>query len=147
MILLCTLDSLGSTDTPVTAISEQAFSPSLYIRRFSGPSAQTSSASLLIGLSDGSMITYRLDQAAGGGLAVSDRKSSSLGTRPLQLRPVEGLKNGGDDIVAVGLSERMSIIFESRGRVEFSSVTKKVCHLQVLLSVKLSLRTSQPLVQ
>lgn len=125
-ILLYTLSNLGSTDILATTISEQAFSSSLHLRRSLGASVQTSSVQLIAGLSDGSMISYRLDQAEeGGGLVVSDRKASSLGVRPLRVQAVAGLKDGDDDIFAVGLTERMSVVFESRGRVEFSSVAKR----------------------
>lgn len=101
-ILLYSLD----LNTHIT-LSENAYAKSLL---FHGPT-------LLAGLSDGSLVVYELD-----GLTVTSKKVSSLGTRPLDLHPVEW--EGDEKILAIGLTERMSAIF-AKDRVDFSSVGKK----------------------
>ena len=88
---------------------------------------------LLAGLSDGVLVTYDLSASAGenGKLVVLNRKASRLGQAPLRLEAVHSSVEGaaeeqGERILALGLSERMSVIFESKGRVDFSSVSKRV---------------------
>lgn len=75
---------------------------------------------MLAGLSDGSLVVYDLD-----GVSVKSRKVSSMGTRPLELHPIQGWE-GEEQISAVALSERMSVIFGSKDRIDFSSVSRKV---------------------
>jgi DNA damage-binding protein 1 len=125
-ILLYSLEHLKTNQPVITTINEQFFTTSLLLKPSVSSSGSTSGMQLLAGLSDGSMIVYDLalsDQ--GGGLEVKGRKPSSLGTRPLAISAISS-QDGDEKIVAVGLSERMSIIFESRDRVDFSSVSTKV---------------------
>lgn len=68
------------------------------------------------------------------GLTVKSRKVSSLGTRPLELHPVQGWE-GEEQILAVGLTERMSVLFGSKDRVDFSAVSRKVSHLEAELTL------------
>ena len=74
------------------------------------------------------MINY--DIAIGNGvgtMAVKSRKASRLGISPLNLTATHtGANEQGERIVALGLSERMSVVFESKGRIDFSSVSKRV---------------------
>lgn len=79
---------------------------------------------LLAGLSDGSMITYELQLFTG--VKGASKKVSSLGMRPLSLCRID-LVDAKEKTICVGLSERMSVVFESKGRVDFSSASKKVC--------------------
>lgn len=93
--------------TSPTALTEDAYATSLSIQ-----------GGLLAGLSNGCLAAYDLDG--------SGRKLSTLGTRPLQLHPIDW--SGDEQILAVGLAERMSVIFGSRERVDFSSISRKVSH-------------------
>lgn len=79
------------------------------------PSA--SEIQLLAGLGDGSLVTYSLPGDTWTDSSVS-KKTSSLGTLPLMLHPIGGACDNG---VALGLSDRASILFQSSGRIEFSS--------------------------
>lgn len=77
------------------------------------------------------MVTYDLlVHAAGGSFELKGRKASRLGVTPLRLEAVhsrsEEAVEGDERILALGLSERMSVVFESKGRVDFSSVSKRV---------------------
>lgn len=126
-ILLYSLDHLRSGEPVVTTISESFFASSLLLKRCNASTSSTSEVQLVAGFSDGSMIIYDVDLSGeGGGLSVKGRKASSLGTRPLRLCPASSSSNSEERIVAVGLSERMSVIFEGRDRIDFSSVSKKV---------------------
>ena len=124
-ILLYDLDRLQAGTSPVAPVTESFFASSLLLK--SASSGETSSLQLLAGLSDGSLITYDLGQSDNaGGITIISRKSSSLGTRPLTLHPISGTtESGEEELLAIGLSERMSVLFESRDRVEFSSVNLK----------------------
>lgn len=86
---------------------------------------------LIAGLSDGMMVTYDLIvHAAGGSFELKGRKASRLGVTPLRVEAVhsraEEAVEGDEKVLALGLSERMSVVFESKGRVDFSSVSKRV---------------------
>ena len=75
------------------------------------------------------MIIYDLETSnQGGGVEIKGRKASSLGTRPLMLCSTQQKAQGGEMIVALGLNERISVVFEHRDRIDFSSVSKKVSH-------------------
>lgn len=95
-------------------------------------------AQLMAGLSDGTMVTYDLELLAQdapevkdrGQVVVKGRKASSLGSRPLSLCPTPGMTVGDDSVVAVGLTERMSVVFQSKDRLDFSSVSYKVSPLK-----------------
>jgi DNA damage-binding protein 1 len=71
---------------------------------------------LLAGLSDGTCVTYDLGTKA--------RTQSSLGSRPLNLVPVE-VACSDEVVFAAGISERLSLVFESRGHTEVSASGKK----------------------
>lgn len=127
-ILLYTLDHLRSPDAPVTTVTEAFHAVSLLLKPSSSSTTSTSGVQLLAGLSNGSLCTYDLEPSSeGGGVSVKGKKVVSLGKRPLRLFPVEGAPGGGvEKMVAVGLTERASIIFESKDRVDFSSISKRV---------------------
>ncbi len=89
---------------------------------------------LMSGLSDGSLAINDIAvDSDSGEISTSNRKVSSLGTRPLQLCPISSHSNGDENVIAIGLSERMSVVFEARDRIDFSSVSKKVGLLHRLL--------------
>ncbi len=143
-ILLYTLDHLRSGEPVITSISESFFASSLMLKSSIAAHSPTSGVQLVAGMSDGSMIIYDIEHGnEGGGLMVKGRKASSLGTRPLRLCPVTGASHSEEKIVSVGLSERMSVIFEGRDRIDFSSVSKKVSSLISVLALLTLVRTSQ----
>ena len=113
---------------PLLQLSEAFYAVSLLLKPpVNSSSAFPSAVQLLAGLSDGSMVTYDIaivDSAASA--AMTGRKASSLGTRPLRLCEVSG-ECEGDQMLAVGLSERISLVFEAKDRIDFSSVSRKVC--------------------
>ncbi|WVQ78968.1 hypothetical protein IAT38_001060 [Cryptococcus sp. DSM 104549] len=120
-ILLYTVSQLaaGDSSTP-TAITEDFYATSLQLKA----SNRSSGTQLLAGLSDGSLVIYDLVND-GGSVVVSSRKTSSLGTRPLTLCSATVVSCGEEAIVSVGLTERMSVVFETKDRVETSSVNRK----------------------
>lgn len=124
-ILLYTLDHLQNGASTVTTIPETHFASSLLLKP--RLSADPSSLQLLAGLSDGSLVVYDVDQSdSAGGLAVTNRKASSLGTRPLSLQAISGhTPNGEEQLVAIGLTERTSIVFETHDRIDTSSISRK----------------------
>lgn len=124
-IFLCNVAQLSSASFPGTSITESYVASSLLLRLASLDGAP--SIQLLAGLSDGSVVTYDIaSDSTSGNLVVRGRKASSLGTQPLALQSISGSTSNGDEtLLAIGLSERMSILFESRDRVEFSSVSLK----------------------
>lgn len=124
-ILLYTLESFRSSHAPARSISEAFFATALQLKM----SNATTEIQLMAGLSDGSLVVYDIE-SSDAGLSVRGRKVSSLGTRPLLLCPVS-LDQGDEQVVAIGLSERTSVIFESKDRIEFSSVNKKVSQKHV----------------
>lgn len=116
-IQVYTLKGLSS-NTPLAATKEAAYASSLLFNNLSSGALQ-----LLAGLSDGSLVSYDLDAGLESQLQ-KGRVHSSLGTRPLQLTPL-ALDAGEETVFAAGISERLSIIFESRGHAEVSSSGKK----------------------
>lgn len=76
---------------------------------------------LLAGLSDGTFVSYSLKSDA-----PETRHASSLGSRPLRLIALDISPNGEEHVVAAGISDRLSLVFESRDHFEFSSSGKKV---------------------
>lgn len=89
------------------------------------PSSNDSGLQLLAGLSDGSLVVYDFlhDTNTGPALTLRDRKISSLGTQPLTLHPIHSRTASGDELLAIGLSDRTSIIFLNGDRIDFSSVS------------------------
>ncbi|OCF61827.1 hypothetical protein L486_01489 [Kwoniella mangroviensis CBS 10435] len=124
--LLYTLAQFLSGSTGITTLDEQFFPSSLHLRPFSSSSTSTSGIQLLAGLSDGSLVIYDLEPSGPNNeIVVKSRKSSSLGNRPLSICPTTGPVVDDDKVIGIGLSERMSVIFESGDRVDFSSVNRK----------------------
>lgn len=113
-------------DPLITTLHEEYHAVSLHLRP-NPESSTTSGVQLLAGLSDGTMVIHDIEQSVdGGGLESVGRKASSLGSRPLTLQPIDSFPHGEDSIIALGLTERLSIIFENKGRIDFSTVSKKV---------------------
>ncbi|WWC92848.1 uncharacterized protein L201_007809 [Kwoniella dendrophila CBS 6074] len=125
-IFLYTIAQLQSGSTALTTLNESFFPASLHLKPSSSSSTSTSGVQLFAGLSDGSLVIYDIEPAGPNDeVVVKARKASSLGNRPLTVCPTSGPGVGGDKIVGVGLTERMSIIFESGDRIDFSSVSRK----------------------
>jgi hypothetical protein len=121
-ISIYTSDQLNSGSPSVASLEEQYFAASLMMRSaFDGSRLQ-----LLSGLSDGSLVVHEFDldySASDPTLTLRDRKISSLGTQPLTLHPVQSRTSSGEELLAIGLSDRTSIIFLNGDRIDFSSVS------------------------
>lgn len=107
--LAAVADWTGSVDVlrlpdfePVLSVQEPSYAWSLLL----------TSTVLHAGLSDGTYVGHDLDTKA--------RTQSSLGSRPLTLAPVT-VSSGDDTVFAAGVSERLSLLFESRGHTEVST--------------------------
>lgn len=126
MLTVCCIKALATTQTEY-AISVPAVASSLLLKMSNSNISSTSGCQLLAGLSDGGFVTYELEPSDDiSGISVLAQKTSSLGTRPLRLCPVDDWTRGEETVVAIGLTERMSVIFEARDRIDFSSVSRKV---------------------
>jgi DNA damage-binding protein 1 len=120
-ILLFNLDKIDTSAVPLLKISESFYASSIILK---APSDTAGNLQVLAGLSDGSLITYELGATADGKLSMTGRKVSSLGSQPLALHSISGTTLSGDEqLLAVGLTDRMSILYGSRDTVEFSSVS------------------------
>ncbi|WVF68077.1 hypothetical protein IAT40_002840 [Kwoniella sp. CBS 6097] len=125
-ILLYDLVQLQQGSDTVTTIREFGYASSLQLRASVSSLTSTSEVQLLAGLSDGALVVYDLETSGPNGqLEIKSRKVSSLGTRPLGLFATKGPQVAGDEIIAIGLTERMSVIFNSKDRVDSSSVSRK----------------------
>ncbi|KAK4684331.1 hypothetical protein P7C73_g5851, partial [Tremellales sp. Uapishka_1] len=113
-ILLFDLDRASTEADASLVVHESCFAASL-IFTASAATTEASLPQLLAGLSDGSLLIYDLEPKEGVP-GVHSRKVSSLGTRPLQLAQIHDLFCGEDRVLAIALSERMSIVFESKER-------------------------------
>ncbi|ODN74495.1 hypothetical protein L202_06876 [Cryptococcus amylolentus CBS 6039] len=118
-IYLYTLSQLADSSKPVV-LTQEAYATSLQLK---SAVAGSHSAQLLAGLSNGTLLTYDIsvDNEA---LVSKSRKSTSLGSQPLVLFPTTSPQDG-PSIISIGITERMSVIFESNSKTEFSSVNKK----------------------
>ncbi|WVQ75561.1 hypothetical protein IAR50_005188 [Cryptococcus sp. DSM 104548] len=104
------------------ALGQGAYATSLQLK---DPVQESASAQLLGGLSNGTLVTYDIS-INNGDLVLQSRKSSSLGSQPLILFPALSPQNQDEPrIISIGTTERMSVIFESNARTEFSSVNRK----------------------
>jgi DNA damage-binding protein 1 len=131
-ILVYALSDLVASSGVVHTLTENAFASSLLLKLSNSNNTSSTDIQLLAGLSDGGLVVYDLALAdVVGGIKELGRKASSLGTRPLRLEPVKVWQGGEENVVAVGLSERMSVIFENKDRLDFSSVSKRVSRRRV----------------
>lgn len=131
-LLLYSVDHLLAVDPLVTSMHEPFAATSLVLRPGSSPNT-SSGMQLLAGLSDGTMVIYDVELGSeGGGVKATNRKASGLGTRPLQLVSTGEISHKEETIIGVGLSERMSVLFESKGRIDFSTVNRKVSPGEVM---------------
>lgn len=124
-IMVYTAETLKNSDSWAVPIKEGHFAVSLMLHPSAG-SDTSGGIKLLAGLSDGTMVLYEIETSAGGDLEIKSRKASSLGTKPLKLYPANFQREGDEMVFAVGISDRMSVIFESKDRIDFSSVSTKV---------------------
>lgn len=126
-ILLTTFAAMATS--PATyEVTESSYAASLLLKMSPISTITPSSGvQLLAGLSDGSLVTYdlQLSDDGPGGIVVAGRKASSLGTQPLRLCAIRDWQSDDEQVVAIGLSERTSVLFESRNRIDFSSISKK----------------------
>jgi hypothetical protein len=124
-IMVTDIESLeGLALSSATPITEAAYATSLMIR----PTSQNDPTGfqLMAGLSDGSLAIYDFDwkrPIREYAKVKGDRKISSLGTQPLTLHPTLGHTASGGEILAMGLSDRASLIFLHKDRIDFSSVS------------------------
>jgi len=121
-ISIYTSDQLNSGSAPIVSLEEQYFAGSLMLRTASNGSR----LQLLGGLSDGSLVVHEFDFETLTGeptLNLRDRKISYLGTQPLALHPVHSRTASGDELLAIGLSDRTSIIFLNGDKIDFSSAS------------------------
>jgi DNA damage-binding protein 1 len=126
-ILVYALSDLVASSGVVHTLTENAFASSLLLKLSNSNNPTSTGIQLLAGLSNGGLVVYELALAdVVGGIKELGRKASSLGTRPLKLESIAAWQGGEEKIVAIGLSERMSVIFESKDRLDFSSASKRV---------------------
>jgi hypothetical protein len=121
-ISIYTSDQLKSGLAPAVSLEEQYFASSLMLR----PASDGSRLQLLGGLSDGSLVVHEFEFETSTGeptLTLRERKISYLGTQPLTLHPVQSRTASGDELLAIGLSDRTSIIFLNGDKIDFSSVS------------------------
>ncbi|KAL7425176.1 hypothetical protein Q5752_000864 [Cryptotrichosporon argae] len=122
-ILVAPLDTLSIA---AKLITESTVATSLVLR----PATSTTSSSalqLLAGLNDGSLVTYDVEQTAdadGTGFVVRARKASSLGAWPLYISAVD-VTSEGENIVGLAVSDRLSVLYENRGRIDSSASGRK----------------------
>lgn len=107
--------------TLLTTIHESAYATSLQME-----DSKIRSPKLLVGLADGGFAAYPLDDTTIAQGTPKNRQASSLGTRPVRLVPLDISPNLEERVVAAGISDRLSLIFESKDHFEFSSSGKKV---------------------
>lgn len=126
-ILLTTFASLATSPATYEVIESSYAASLLFKTSIVSTTPSSSSVQLLAGLSDGSLVTYDLQPSddGPGGILVAGRKASSLGTQPLRLCGIRDWQSEEERVVAIGLSERTSVLFESRNRIDFSSISKK----------------------
>ena len=121
-ISIYTSDQLSSASAPMVSLEEQFFAGSLMLRS----AVNGSRLQLLGGLSDGSLVVHEFDLDHSAGkltLTLRDRKISYLGTQPLTLHPAQSRTASGDELLAIGLSDRTSIVFVNGDKIDFSSVS------------------------
>lgn len=117
-INLFTSASLAAEE-PFAHIREEAYATSLLFQASAG------GLRILAGLSDGSLVSYDIE-AASDCLAKS-RVTSSLGSRLLTVSPLQTSSDLVEETVtAIGISERLTLLYESRNHVESSASGKKV---------------------
>ncbi|ORY34709.1 CPSF A subunit region-domain-containing protein [Naematelia encephala] len=120
--------------SPSLTLSENFAASSLQL--IPGQPDAMPTVSLLAGLSDGTLLTLHI--ALDSTISLIGRKASSLGTLPLKLCEIPkanvvteidmeaGNKGENEEqLVSIGLSDRMSVIFETNDRIDFSSVSRK----------------------
>ncbi len=120
-ILVYSNDALKAGNSQPLVIKEKGFAVSLLLTQ------GRSTARLLAGLSDGSLLTIDLALEP---LSLIGRKISKLGSRPLRLERIVDWQ-GDEQVVAIALSERMSVIFQTKDRIDFSSVSRRVSATEV----------------
>lgn len=109
-----------SAGQPFAQISEATYACSLLFQ-----TSPQGVSRLLAGLSDGSLVTYNVDARADS--LKNTRAISSLGSRPLKVSSLQLASDRIEEPVsAVGISERMTVLFESRNHLESSAWGKKV---------------------
>ncbi|BEJ16509.1 hypothetical protein CspHIS471_0511140 [Cutaneotrichosporon sp. HIS471] len=81
---------------------------------------------LMAGLADGTLVSYNADHFGLKSNLTKGRMQSALGSRPLVIANLEIKSERFDErVVAAGISDRLSLVFESRGHLEFSASGKK----------------------
>lgn len=120
------LNNLDPQDSkPVVSTREQAFASSLMFQE-----TEDGQQRLVAGLSDGTLVTYDLNLALSTNFR-KGRTASSLGLRPLLVTPLQYKSDKFEEqVVAAGISDRLSVVFESRGHLEFSASGKKVSYVK-----------------
>ncbi|KAL1411075.1 hypothetical protein Q8F55_002024 [Vanrija albida] len=102
---------------PLVVVKEATFAASLLIRNASSGHPQ-----LVAGLSDGTVVTYSLEPSNLKTTLDKGRYTSSAGSRPAILFPLDLLAPGGEEhVVAAAVTESLSIMFEARNHLEISS--------------------------
>ncbi len=82
---------------------------------------------LMAGLADGTLVSYDADSDGLKSGLTKGRTQSTLGSRPLVIADLVIESDRFEErIVAAGISDRLSLVFESRGHLEFSASGKKV---------------------
>ena len=123
-IQLFEVQSLASAAPFTISLSQGIVASSLYLQK---SRSSSSGLQLLAGLSDGSLTTYDVSLPSDATpVSVRPVKTLNLGSRPLFLRPINDFKHGDETIIAVGLTERMSLIFETGERIDASAAGLKV---------------------
>lgn len=82
---------------------------------------------LMAGLADGTLVSYDTDDFGLKSDLTKGRTQSALGSRPLVIADLEIKSERFEErVIAAGISDRLSLVFESRGHLEFSASGKKV---------------------
>ena len=123
-LLIYTFDDLKAGSPPISKTQLPSYAASLFFRTNTEIPSGTG-VRLLAGLGTGLLVVQELEMVEAS-LVLTTRKSLTLGSLPLTLSPIHHQGKGGDNIVAVGMSSRASIISENQGRFEISSISRKV---------------------
>ncbi|GMK54981.1 hypothetical protein CspeluHIS016_0200370 [Cutaneotrichosporon spelunceum] len=81
---------------------------------------------LMAGLADGTLVNYDADEVGLKSNLTKGRMQSSLGSLPLTIANLKIKSERFEErVIAAGISDRLSVVFESRGHLEFSASGKK----------------------
>lgn len=106
------------------------------------PPSEQQALQLLAGLGNGRLITFGLESAPRGSIALSEPRTTTIGLLPVRLTPARSTSHrsaGLEQDLILAISDRLTLLYDDHDRLAHSSISRPVCRHITIVSKLITL--------